>query len=137
MSYLTCHLRQGVKYKVMSGILQLTSSQPPVVGIRATVADLSGMTRTNEDGTISPCFSLRLFCGEHWRSISSWSVPIHLHHGRHHPPGLYNKTCDCWQVHRLKGVDMRRRATRCDYHSQYWHIHGAPSLFPPSHFLPR
>lgn len=35
MSYLTCHLRQGVMYKVMSGILQLTSSEPLVVGIRA------------------------------------------------------------------------------------------------------
>lgn len=37
MSYVTCHLRQGVMYKVMSRILQLTSSELVVLGIRPMV----------------------------------------------------------------------------------------------------
>lgn len=37
MSYVTCHLGQGVIHKVMRGILQLTSSKLVLLGIGPVV----------------------------------------------------------------------------------------------------
>lgn len=57
MSYVTCHLRQGVMYNVMSRINQLRTGVAGDKTHGAPGIDLSGMTCMNENRTISQYFN--------------------------------------------------------------------------------